>query len=319
MSGDVLIRQLEYLAALAQEHHFGRAASRCFVSQPALSAGIRKLERELGVTIVQRGPQFRGFTPEGQLVVGWAHRILAERDGLRADLDQMRNALSSTLRIGTIPTAVPITTFVSERFNLRHPRARVQVEELSSREISRRLTEFRLDVGISYLDDRTSSTTESLVLYRERYFAVFPARSPLARQHELSWPDAASLPLCLLTPAMRNRRIINEIFAASGATVTPVVETDNMGSLYAHVTSRQLATIASQAWLYAFGAPAGMCIRPLTSTRPPVPIGLVRTATQPISIAADAVWNAVEGLDIEAELDCVVAPLLPDGGSGQRT
>jgi DNA-binding transcriptional LysR family regulator len=319
MSGDVLIRQLEYLAALAQEHHFGRAASRCFVSQPALSAGIRKLERELGVTIVQRGRQFRGFTPEGQLVVGWAHRILAERDGLRADLDQMRSGLSSTLRIGTIPTAVPITTFVSGRFNLRHPRARVQVEELSSREISRRLTEFRLDVGISYLDDGTSLATESLVLYRERYFAVLPAHSPLAQQHVLSWRDAASLPLCLLTVAMRNRRIINEIFAASGAAVTPVVETDNMGSLYAHVASRQLATIASQAWLYAFGAPAGMCIRPLTGTRPPVPIGLVRIATQPISIAADAVWNAVEGLDIEAELDRVVAPLLPDGGNGQQT
>jgi len=314
MSGDVLIRQLEYLAALAQEHHFGRAASRCFVSQPALSAGIRKLEHELGVTIVQRGRQFRGFTPEGQLVVGWAHRILSERDGLRADLDQMRNGLSSTLRIGTIPTAVPITTFVSERFTLRHPRARVQVEELSSREISRRLAEFRLDVGISYLDDDASSLTESLVLYRERYFAVLPAQSPLAGQPVLSWPDAASLPLCLRTPAMRNRRIINEIFAACGVAVTPVVETDNMGSLYAHVASRRLATIASQAWLYAFGAPAGMCIRPLIGTRPPVPIGLIRMATEPISIAAGAVWNAVEGLHIEAELDLVVAPLLPDGG-----
>jgi DNA-binding transcriptional LysR family regulator len=317
MSGEVLIRQLEYLAALAREHHFGRAASKCFVSQPALSAGIRKLERELDVTIVQRGRQFRGFTPEGQLVVGWAHRILAERDGLRADLDQMRNGLSSTLRIGTIPTAVPITTFVSERFTLRHPRARVQVEELSSREISLRLKEFRLDVGISYLDDGTSSSTDSLVLYRERYFIVLPSQSPLAEHRVVSWPDAASLPLCLLTPAMRNRRIIDAIFAASGKVVMPVVETDNMGSLYAHVASRRLATIASQAWLYAFGAPTGMCIRPLIDSRPPVPIGLVRMAAEPISIAADAAWNAVEGLDIEAELDRVVVPLLPHGGSGQ--
>jgi DNA-binding transcriptional LysR family regulator len=320
MSGDVLIRQLEYFAALAREQHFGRAASKCFVSQPALSAGIRKLERELDVTIVQRGRQFRGFTPEGQLVVGWAHRILAERDGLRADLDQMRDGLSSTLRIGTIPTAVPITTFISERFTIRHPRARVQVEELSSREIGHRLTEFRLDVGISYLDDAALLSTESLVLYRERYFAVLPAQAPLAKQRALSWPDVASVPLCLLTPAMRNRQIISAIIAASGAAVTPLVETDNMGSLYAHVASRRLATIASQAWLYAFGAPAGMCIRPLTNTHPPVPIGLVRMATEPISIAADAVWNAVDGLDIEAELDRVVASLLPaGGGNGQHS
>ena len=69
MSGEVLLRQLEYVAALARERHFARAAKACFVSQPALSAGIRKLEIELDVTIVQRGRRFRGVTPKGQLVV----------------------------------------------------------------------------------------------------------------------------------------------------------------------------------------------------------------------------------------------------------
>jgi DNA-binding transcriptional LysR family regulator len=97
MSGEVLLRQLEYVAAHARERHFARAAKACFVSQPALSAGIRKLEIELDVTIVQRGRRFRGVTPKGQLVVGWAHRILAERDGLRADLEEMSSGPTSTL------------------------------------------------------------------------------------------------------------------------------------------------------------------------------------------------------------------------------
>ena len=180
----------------------------------------------------------------------------------------------------------------------------------------RRLAEFRLDVSISYLDDGTSSLTESLVLYRERYSSFRRSRRSPAACAVVAGGRRCR---CAAHPGDAEPPIINEIFAASGAAVTPVVETDNLGSLYAHVASRQLATIASQAWLYAFGAPAGMCIRPLTGTRPPVPIGLIRMATEPISIAAGAVWNAVEGLDIEAELDLVIEPLLTDGGNGQHS
>src|SRR5262245_56472694 len=121
MPGDILIRQLEYLVGLARERHFGRAAAACHASQPALSAAIRKLESELGVTIVRRGRRFEGFTPEGERVVGWAHRILSERDALRADLDRMRGGLTATLRIGAIPTAVPAIPMLTEAFCARHP------------------------------------------------------------------------------------------------------------------------------------------------------------------------------------------------------
>ena len=279
------------------------------MSQPALSAAIRKLERELDVTIVRRGRHFQGFTLEGQLVVGWAHRILAERDGLRTDLDQMRSGFSATLRIGTIPTAVAITSLVSERFAALHPRARMRVEELSAREIELRLQEFQIDVGITYLDD--PPPPRSLPMYRERYYLVLPSQSPLAHHTVVGWTEAASLPLCLLVPTMRNRRIVDAIFAANGAVVRPSVETDNMGSLYAHVTSRRLATIASQAWLYAFGAPPGMCVRRLPEAPAPPPIGLVRMDSEPSSIAADAVWRAVGGLDVEGTLSRAVASVLP--------
>ena len=73
----VLLRELEYLAALARERHFGRAAAACHVSQPSLSAAVRRLEHDLGVSIVQRGRRFAGLTPEGERVLLWAHRILA--------------------------------------------------------------------------------------------------------------------------------------------------------------------------------------------------------------------------------------------------
>ncbi|MFJ8958540.1 LysR family transcriptional regulator [Lentzea sp. NPDC102401] len=84
----MLLRQLEYLVALARERHFGRAAEACHVSQPSLSAAISKLERELGVPIVSRGRRFESLTPEGERVLLWAHRMLADRDALRQDLSQ---------------------------------------------------------------------------------------------------------------------------------------------------------------------------------------------------------------------------------------
>lgn len=82
----MLLRRLEYLVALARERHFARAAAVCFVSQPSLSAGIRRLEHELDVPIVRRGRRYEGLTPEGELVLAWAHRILAEQDALRQEL-----------------------------------------------------------------------------------------------------------------------------------------------------------------------------------------------------------------------------------------
>ncbi|MDT5189127.1 MAG: hypothetical protein QOI28_1378, partial [Mycobacterium sp.] len=100
MHGEVAIQQLEYLVALSRERHFGRAASACHVSQPTLSVAIRRLEHELDVVIVLRGQRFEGFTPEGQRVVTWAHRILAERNELLADVERMRGGLTVTARIG---------------------------------------------------------------------------------------------------------------------------------------------------------------------------------------------------------------------------
>lgn len=90
MANEVQLQHLDYLLALAAERHFGRAAARCHISQPTLSVAIRRLERELGIVIVQRGQRFEGFTEEGRRVVSWAQRIIAERDEMLADLERMQ-------------------------------------------------------------------------------------------------------------------------------------------------------------------------------------------------------------------------------------
>ena len=82
----MLFRQLEYFLEVARKRHFARGADDCYVSQPTLSAAIAKLERELNVTLISRGHSFQGLTSEGERLVVWAKRILAEQEAFKAEL-----------------------------------------------------------------------------------------------------------------------------------------------------------------------------------------------------------------------------------------
>ena len=292
MHGEVAIQQLEYLVALARERHFGRAALACHVSQPTLSVAIRRLEHALDVVIVLRGQRFEEFTVEGQRVVTWAHRILAERNELLADVERMRGGLTVTARIGAVPTSVPASSLVTSRFLERYPGARVRVESMSSREIARRLAEFELDAALTYLDDETPPGTKRVELYQERYVLVAPSAHPLMQQAEVRWTEAAELPMCALTTAMRNRRMIDANMAAAGAQFSPVVEADTVGALYTHIKNLRLASVVAHAWLDAFGMPDGLAMRPMVEQGPGPVVGLIVLDREPNSLVAQALLEA---------------------------
>lgn len=299
MPGDVLMVQLEYLVALARKKHFGHAAQACNVSQPTLSVAIRRLERTLGVVIVHRGRRFDGFTAEGIRVLAWAHRILAERDELLTDVDRMKRNLTVTARIGAIPTSVPASPLLTQAFLSQNPAASVRVEALSSREIASRLGHFEIDAGLTYLDDETPPGYRCVELYEERYVLIAPGADPLVGVAEVSWGQAAGLRLCALTSTMRNRRIVDAYMAAEGAQCRPVVEADTVGALYAHLTGLQLATIASTAWLPAFGVPEGMSMRPMASHEPGPSIGLLLRNPPQQTIIGDALEAAAAELNFD--------------------
>jgi DNA-binding transcriptional LysR family regulator len=302
----VLLRQLEYLTALAHERHFARAAESCQVSQPSLSAGIRKLERELKVAIVRRGRRFEGFTPEGERVVMWARRILAERDALCEDLSAMRGGLSGVLRVGAIPTALTAASLLTTPFCDEHRLARVSLESLSSREIVHRLAEFDLDVGMTYLDGEPLGNVLTVPLYRERYLLLTPVDGEFADRERVGWAEAAGTPLCLLTPTMQNRRILDRNFADAGVTVTPSIETDTVSALYAHVATRRWSSVIAHAWLYLFGVPEGMRVVPLERPRRSYDVGLVLADRDPGLILSRAFVDVAHRVDVRGTLDRLV-------------
>jgi len=159
------LRQLEYLNALASERHFGRAAEATHVSQPALSASLKKLEQELGVTLVQRSQSFGALTPEGEILVQWARRVIGDVDSLRDEATRLKGELTGTIRLGVIPTAMPTAALITEGMLQRNPGIALEIRSLPSAEIARHLATHDIDGGISYLDDeparsrRRGSTT----------------------------------------------------------------------------------------------------------------------------------------------------------------
>lgn len=299
----MLLRQLEYLSALAREGHFGRAAAACHVSQPALSAGIRKLETELGVQIVQRGHRFEGFTPEGKQVLLWAHRIIAEQDALRHELASMRGGLSGRLRIGAIPTALTVAPLLTTSLHARHPLVTFSFESLTSREIVRRLNEFEIDIGMTYIDGEPLGAVRVVPLYQERYLLLTQCQGQFAERESVSWEEAASTQLCLLPPSMQNRRIIDGFFADAGMTVDPVVESDTVSAIYAHVDLMELSSIIPHAWLHRFGVPDGTRVLPLPRPKRSFQVGLVLADRDPEPMLARALLDTAHQLDIGHELD----------------
>ena len=252
----MVIRQLEYLVALAREKHFGRAAEACHVTQPTLSAAIRQLEDDLGAPIVERGHRYVGQTPQGRLALEHAHRVLAEVETMRRDIEGLDKGLSGRLRLGAIPTALPIVSHLTAPFTARYPSVAVTVLSLTSQEIQRRLDDFELDVGLTYLDNEPLEHVRVKPIYEEEYVFLTPSSGPFAGRRTITWKEAAEAPLCLLTPEMQNRRIIDGVFRSVGATPKPSVETNSIFNLVSHASSGRWSAIVPRQLLRFFGVPA---------------------------------------------------------------
>jgi DNA-binding transcriptional LysR family regulator len=300
----VLFRQLEYLVALSRERHFARAAQACYVSQPALSEAIRKLEDELDVPLVRRGRKYEGLTPEGERIVVWAQRILADRDALKNEVGALRTGLSGRMRIGSVPTASGAVAQLTAPLCAAHPLVTVEVmADLQSEDILRKLQNFELDAGITYVHKGLSDSFHAVPLYEERYVLLTSTADDHAHPATATWAEASRLPLCLLNSAMQGRRVLDDVFAEAGVRPSPRIETDSVASLFAHVRTGRWASIVPHTWLHVFGVPYGMRAVPLAEPSRTVPVGLVVTARDPGSVLARALTDIARQTDVAAALE----------------
>jgi DNA-binding transcriptional LysR family regulator len=302
------IRHLRYFVALARERHHARAAAACHVTQPTLSEAVRQLERELAVPLTYReGQRFGGLTAEGERALDWARRILADQEALEQELAEMRVGLSGDLHFGVVPAAMPAAPWVTSAFCRSHPLVTLKVLSLSSIEIQRGLDAAELDAGLTYLDNEPLHNVRAYPLYGERYLLLTPAGARFEGLRVVSWREAARLPLCLLTPNMQHRRIIDSLFVAGNAGKPRVsVETDSMVALFAYVRSGEWSSVIPHTFLTLLGQDAGLeGLRaiPLIEPESVHTVGLVVGQRDPLPPLARALLKFARHSDVSAALE----------------
>ncbi|OZI38100.1 hypothetical protein CAL29_07085 [Bordetella genomosp. 10] len=301
----MFIRQLTYLIALDKHRHFGRAAESCHVSQPALSNGIRELERELGITIVKRNRTFEGITPEGERVIQWVRQVLASLEGLRQEADLVRSVPRGHLAIGVIPTANHAATLLSAEYREILPQLTLEVTSLSTPEILRRLKAQDIQLGILY--DRSVANDgnyDVMPLFSERYVLIASEQASLP--HQLDWAEVAQLPLCLLSPDMQNRQTLDGLFDALEVTPRVVLQTNDLRVLLVECLSGRAFSIMPLSALPTQYEGAGLRAHLITPEHAEN-VCLVRLRRDAQPALSQAAWQIASQLDLEAILNQALA------------
>ncbi|WP_426113803.1 LysR family transcriptional regulator [Massilia sp. PWRC2] len=304
----MFIRQLQYLVTLAEVGHFSRAAEACHVSQPALSSAIRKLETELDLQLVRRGRNYEGMTAAGLRVVGWAQHLLSSYEALRQETDKAHTSLSGTLRIGAIPTAMPVVPFLTAPCQHAYAGIDITLLSLPSDEIVRRLDSYDLDIGLTFLDDRALGGFELHPLFAERYVMVARDAALLGGRSTLTWAEAAALPLCLLTANMQGRQIIDAAFRSAGVRPSVRLETDSIFALYAQIRFSDLCAIIPHSVLSLVELREELTVVPIT---PAIArdIGLVVRRQEPAAPITAAVLAMMLQTPLQARFDSLISTI----------
>ena len=300
--------KLEYILALAQERHFGRAADVCGVTQPTLSAGGRQLEQQMGVLLVNRGSRFQGFTPEGERVLDWARRIVGDTRSMRQEIDALRHGLAGRLRIAAIPTALAMVAALTTPYRERHPNVQFTILSRTSIQVLDLLENLEIDAGITYLGNEPLGRVNAVPLYRERYRLLTAANAPLGNRSRVTWKEVAQVPLCLLTPDMQNRRIIDRLLQSAGGDARPTLESDSMILLFSHVRTGRWASVMPAKLAETLGLTDTIRAIPIVEPEAVQAIGLVVPSREPMTPLTAALVEEARR----------VAPTLEDVGMTAR-
>jgi len=300
----MFFRQLQYLVALAQEEHFGRAAERCNVSQPSLSSAIKQFELTLGVPIVKRGRRFMGLTEEGHRVIEWAERVISQRDAMLVELSGMRENFEGRLRLGAMPNSSPILPIFSHLLTKKHPGVEVDIQFLGIEQTKIGLNDFSLDVGITYLKEAELAGLSTLPIYDERLSLLVPDTEEYKDLNSITWKDSAKLPLCLLHESMHERKIVDQAFESVG--VKPkhtVTASDSILNLIFHVMFAELVTIIPKHFIRMPGHFPGVKAIDLVEPEISHPVGLVWSPSEPMMPLANVMIGIVKELKKSGELE----------------
>jgi LysR family hydrogen peroxide-inducible transcriptional activator len=271
-------RALQYFVKLAELKHFSKAADACFVSQPTLSTQIRKLEEELGVSLVERAPRNIMLTPVGEDIAHRARHVLRDIEHIKTAARRSKNPATGTIRLGIFPTLAPyLLPHVIPVIRKRFPELRLQLAEEKTEDILNMLDQGRLDAGLLALPvDEPGMEVE--ILFNEPFVVAMPSTHPMSEKQTICLQDLEGEELLLLEEGHCLRQHALAVCKMAGAHERVDFHATSMETL------RQM--VASD---------AGVTLMPVLSVKPPIPttenIALRPFESPPPSRTIALVWR----------------------------
>lgn len=265
------------------------------MSQPAFSMRIRNMEDKLGVSIVRRANRFQGLTEEGQMILRRTRGILDDVKALEQEIAASRGEVSGTLVLGVVPTATAYAAQLVNQVLAAHPRILPRIVVATSLSIQQRLYDGTIDAGITYDDSLGRDLVTLQPLYDETYVVLAPHAMVAKFKDQISWAEAAELPLSLLDAQMQNRRILNRVFDDLG--LKPTIVSESNGFMAAMVMARlgTTATIVPKALAEALGDLAGTRVLDLVDPQQTRPICIATLDRNPELTTVRALKAIVDG------------------------
>ncbi|MBW3550932.1 MAG: LysR family transcriptional regulator [Proteobacteria bacterium] len=278
------LRDLKYLVALAEHKHFGRAAAASFVSQPTLSTQIRKLEDELGVSLVERAPRRVMLTPIGLDIAQRARRVIAEVEQIGEIARRSQDPEAGTVKLGLFPTLAPyLLPHVLPGVRQRFARLELLLVEEKTDQILARLRDGQLDAGILALPIHDEQLHIE-PLFDEPFLLAVPRQHAMARQASLALGELDDQHLLLLEEGHCLRDQALDVCRLAGANERDGFRATSLETL------RQMVA-----------AGVGITLLPVLAVQPPMPaspdLALIPFRGQPPHRQIAMVWRKSSAMD----------------------
>lgn len=291
---DLKLKDLRYLVAVADQRHFGRAAAQCFVSQPTLSAQLKKLEEHLGVQLIERAPNNVSLTEAGEQIVARARRILEATDEVVTLARSRRDPLAGRLRVALLPTIGPyLLPHVAPAIRKGLPRLELRLYEYQTGPMLEKLHAGELDVGILALPVELAGL-ESRELYREAFTVALPERHRLAAHASVRVADLKGETLLLLEEGHCLRDQALEVCSRAGVKDQQDFRATSLETLRQMVATGAGVTLLPElAGRGAYRNARGVVLRPFAKPAPARRIGALWRKSTPRRAAIDALCELI--------------------------
>ena len=286
---DIKLKDLRYLVTVADTGHFGQAAERCFVSQPTLSAQLKKLEEYLGVKLIERQPRGATLTEAGEQIVARARLILSASDEVSTIAQTYRDPLAGRLRVAMIPTVGPyVLPQVAPAVRKQMPRLDLLLFEYQTAVLLAKVHAGEIDVGVLALPIEQDGLV-SRKLYNEDFNVALPEHHRLAKQASVRIADLADESLLLLEEGHCLRDQALEVCSRISLQERQDFRATSLETLRQMVAAGAGVTLMPElASRGAYGNARGVVIRPLVRPTPHRQIGAVWRKSSARAAAIDA-------------------------------